>query len=96
MQFCLDPLPHFHHNITPVGLQLAACARQPRLVGHRGRREKKKLEMGWGIQNSWYCGSICWVAGFGVTWPIQCGEGEGLFTQGDLRRGITEPEMLVE
>lgn len=42
MQFCLDPLPHFHHNITPVGLQLAACARQPRLVGHRGRREGRK------------------------------------------------------
>jgi len=37
VQFCLHPLPHFHHNIAPVGPQLAACARLPRLVGHGGR-----------------------------------------------------------
>lgn len=72
MQFCLDPLPHFHHNITPVGLQLAACARQPRLVGHRGRRGKKK---------SWR-----WAGGFRTVgtaeasagWPVL--ESPGLFS----------------
>lgn len=79
-----------------MGLQLAACARQPRLVGHGGRREKKRAGDGMGDSEQLVLRKHLLGGRFWSHLAYSAWQGERAIHPGGPERGITEPGMLVE